>query len=235
METQMRKAAAISMLLLLAICLITTPYAFRPQVQLVCFELRATQKATECPPPYDDSMTNKHYKFEPSKWYVTCEYWINPSNTYGLEEAVVITAFTAAADAWDRETAFSVFAYQGTTTLLAGAYDGVNVISWGNYGDPNVIAVAYIWYIWEGFMHSKNLESDILLNTAWPWDVTGALDKMDVQAVATHEFGHVVGLWDLYACYDYWLTMYGYSNLGITYQRTLGLGDIKGLERLYGK
>ena len=50
----------------------------------------------------------------------------------------------------------------------------------------------------------------------------------------THEFGHWAGLADLYNSRDYWLTMYGYSNNGITYQRTLGRGDVLGLQKVYG-
>jgi len=50
----------------------------------------------------------------------------------------------------------------------------------------------------------------------------------------THEFGHWCGLADLYNDVDYWLTMYGYGDYGLTYARTLGLGDINGLHAVYG-
>ena len=57
---------------------------------------------------------------------------------------------------------------------------------------------------------------------------------MDVMDIMTHEFGHWCGLKDLYSDKDYWLTMYGYAGYGETYKRTLGLGDILGLQKVYG-
>lgn len=72
------------------------------------------------------------------------------------------------------------------------------------------------------------------MNTYYGWSLSGEAGKMDVQNIMTHEFGHWCGLDDLYNDADYWLTMYGYSNYGITYQRTLGLGDINGLKAVYG-
>lgn len=50
----------------------------------------------------------------------------------------------------------------------------------------------------------------------------------------THEFGHWFVLDDLYSDADYWLTMYGYAGYGETYKQTLGLGDIMGIQAIYG-
>jgi len=72
------------------------------------------------------------------------------------------------------------------------------------------------------------------MNTYYSWSVSGEAGKMDVQNIMTHEFGHWTGLADLYNDADYWLTMYGYGNFGETYKRTLGLGDILGLQKVYG-
>ena len=71
-------------------------------------------------------------------------------------------------------------------------------------------------------------------NTRFQWSLTGETGKMDVQNIMTHELGHFCGLKDLYNDADYWLTMYGYSDYGLTYARTLGLGDINGLKVVYG-
>jgi len=50
-----------------------------------------------------------------------------------------------------------------------------------------------------------------------------------VQDIATHEFGHWVGLDDLYLSLDRDLTMYGYGAGGELKKRTLGTGDITGV------
>jgi hypothetical protein len=49
-----------------------------------------------------------------------------------------------------------------------------------------------------------------------------------VQNIATHEFGHWVGLDDLYATTDKDLTMYGYGETKELKKDSLGLGDITG-------
>ena len=72
------------------------------------------------------------------------------------------------------------------------------------------------------------------MNTRFMWSLTGEVGKMDVQNIMTHELGHFCGLKDLYNDADYWLTMYGYSDYGLTYARALGLGDINGLKAVYG-
>jgi len=179
-------------------------------------------------PPTDDSMTNPHYKLLNYHWYTTAKYWVNPSNKYGFSVSEVVTAVKASADTWDKETAAAVFSYQGTTTKKTGRYDGYNVVAWGAY-QAGAIAVTYIWY-----SGSQILETDTRMNTFYKWNLNGEAGKMDVPNIMTHEFGHWAGLADLYNDVDYWLTMYGYADFGETYKRTLGLGDINGLEAWYG-
>jgi len=179
-------------------------------------------------PPSDDSSTNPAYTLLPYHWYITANYWINPNNKYGLSTSAVVTAITASANTWDSQTSASVFAYKGTTSKSAGKRDRINVISWGSY-QARVIAVTYIWY-----SGSQILETDMKLNTYYKWSLSGGTGKMDVRNIVTHEFGHWCGLADLYDDKDYWLTMYGYSDFGETYKQTLGLGDISGLQAVYG-
>jgi hypothetical protein len=179
-------------------------------------------------PPKDDSNKNGDYKLLGFHWYTTASYWINPSNNYGFTASVVIKAITASAETWDGETKSAVFKYLGSTSRQAGRYDGYNVVAWGNYR-VGVIAVTYIWYIGD-----RIVETDTRMNTRYKWSISGEAGKMDVRNIMTHEFGHWCGLDDLYDDKDYWLTMYGYADYGETYKRTLGLGDINGLEAVYG-
>jgi len=179
-------------------------------------------------PPADDSMTNPHYTLLGFYWSTTANYWVNPSNGYGLSTSAVVTAVNTSANTWDKETAATVFSYKGTTGRSAGKYDGFNVVAWGSYR-AGVIAVTYIWYI-----GNQILETDTRMNTLFRWSLSGEAKKMDVQNIMTHELGHWCGLADLYSDADYWLTMYGYSTYGETYKRTLGLGDINGLKAVYG-
>jgi hypothetical protein len=189
-------------------------------------------------PPEDDSMTNPDYKLLPFHWYTTAEYLINPTNTYGFSESDIVNNITAAANTWDDETNFQVFLYNDTTDRAAGKNDGYNVVSWGNYSQANVIAVTFIWctYTRVGWrVRAAMVETDTLLDVDFDWSLSGEAGKMDVQNIMTHEFGHWCGLDDLYRDRDYWLTMYGYASYGETWKQTLGLGDIRGLQKVYGK
>jgi len=174
-----------------------------------------------------DAGANPDYKLLRYHWYSTAEYYINPKNS-GLNEGGVISTITASAATWDSATASTVFSYKTSTTATAGSRDGLNLVSFGAY-KPGVIGVTYIWTIGR-----RIIETDTRLNTYYTWSLSGENGKMDVQNIMTHEFGHWAGLDDLYKSRDYWLTMYGYSNYGITYQRTLGLGDVLGLQKVYG-
>jgi hypothetical protein len=179
-------------------------------------------------PPSDDSMTNPDYQLLGFYWHTTINYYINPSNSYGFKTTSVVNTITASANTWDTQTSTQVFNYKGTTTKTAGKRDRYNVVSWGRY-QAGVIAVTYIWY-----SGNQIIETDCRMNTYYRWSLSGQSGRMDVQNIMTHEFGHWCGLADLYTDADYWLTMYGYSNYAIIYQRTLGVGDINGLQAVYG-
>lgn len=58
-------------------------------------------------------------------------------------------------------------------------------------------------------------------------------NQRDILSTAAHEFGHVIGLKDLYAKETGWLTMHGTGFPGYTYRRTLGRGDINSMRALY--
>jgi hypothetical protein len=179
-------------------------------------------------PPTDNSSTNPDYQLLGFYWYTTINYYINPSNGYGFKTTSVVNTITASANTWDAQTSAQVFSYKGTTTRTAGKRDRYNVVSWGRY-QAGVIAVTYIWY-----SGNQIIETDCRMNTYYRWSLSGQSGRMDLQNIMTHEFGHWCGLADLYSDADYWLTMYGYSNYAITYQRTLGVGDINGLQAVYG-
>jgi len=198
-------------------------------VHLMIVELREHERVVlNAIPSTDDSMTNPDYALLTFNWSTTANYWINTNNMYGFSASAVVTAIKASASAWDEQTSFAVFSYQGKTSRSAGRRDGYNVVAWGRY-QAGAIAVTYIWY-----RGTNILETDTIMNTFYRWSLSGEARKMDAQNIMTHEFGHWCGLNDLYQDKDYWLTMYGYAGYGETYKRTLGLGDTLGLQAVYG-
>ena len=201
------------------------------EVKLTVIETRIDEKGgvIYTIPSTDNSGTNPDYALLGYHWYSTANLYVNPANNYGFSSSSVVNVITTSANTWDSQTNSQVFSYKGTTSRTAGKYDGYNVVAFGRYRN-GVIGVTYLWS-----SGGHVVESDTLLNIRYSWSLTGAAGKMDVQNIITHEFGHWCGLADLYNSNDYWLTMYGYSNYGITYQQTLGKGDILGLQSIYGK
>jgi len=97
--------------------------------------------------------------------------------------------------------------------------------------------------LWINRYFETIVESDVAFSTSYTWadcTVTGSdcinpiNGKMDLQNIATHEFGHN-GLGDLYMPPSKALTMHGYSWYGDIGKRDLGTGDISGIQALYGE
>jgi len=104
--------------------------------------------------------------------------------------------------------------------------------------------VTIIWGYFTGPPQLREIiEFDIMFDTDFTWGYAGETsetqlgntDIMDLQNIATHEFGHGAGLADLYDSRASEETMYGYSTYGETKKRTLYIGDIKGIQKLYGQ
>ncbi len=77
--------------------------------------------------------------------------------------------------------------YEGPTAIVGYQRDGANTISWQDQGASSTLATTYTWY-----SGGTILENDIVFNDAQPWSISGS--DYDVETVALHEMGHVVGL-----------------------------------------
>ena len=184
------------------------------------------------PPKEEEEKVLDYYELCGGYLAETTEYYINP-NVSLVTEGDPISAVEAAAEAWDTVTAAGLFSYADITEKRWYALDGENTISWVKFTPRNYIAVVVMWYdpdtmiIWE---------FDVVFNTFHKWGIDPVKrDKaFDIQNIATHEFGHPVGLDDLYDEICSELTMYGYSSKGETKKCSLEEGDIAGAQCLYG-
>lgn len=159
-------------------------------------------------------------------------YVLNPTNPQGLDQGFISTAISAGAETWDEATNVELMnGFTTDSTAQYGVQDNRNVIAFGDYPQAGVIAVTTVWY---NTATKSIVEFDMLFDTDWTWgDASGDSSKMDLQNIATHEFGHTVGLGDVYQDACEAVTMYGYSDYGETDKRTLELPDIQGLVTLY--
>ena len=153
-----------------------------------------------------------------------------------LTNTQVSTAVSNAFVTWSTADSKQIFNYAGTTSAQNAKYDGTNAILWKPV-TSSAIAITYIWY----YTRTGNLaEVDTVFNKSLKWaynnpasgDCGGVSGKYDLQNIATHEFGHWVGLDDLYANVDKDLTMYGYGDLTELKKDSLGLGDILGVNNI---
>jgi hypothetical protein len=123
----------------------------------------------------------------------------------------------------------------GTTHRHFGRQpDGVNVVDFGDMaaiGMSNRTTLAYTQTWWSG---NRIVETDQRFNIHKRWSTSGARGAFDVQAVATHETGHTLGIAGDYAGRAHLgLTMAANIAPGETRPRTLGWGDILALRALY--
>ena len=167
-------------------------------------------------------------------------YYVNTNGAPDGALGEVSTAF----DAWDDVTAADLFLDAVATTVSGIKLDTQNTVSWVKIVPRNIIAMVSIWY--EDDSNPLTLdpvvEFDMVFNALLKWgiDTDGEgeeheLDNaFDVLNIATHEVGHVAGLADLYEEQYRQLTMYGYGGLTETLKISLEVGDIAGVQEIYG-
>ncbi len=132
--------------------------------------------------------------------------------------------------------------YEGTTTYESDMNssgdctlaDGVSSWDAGNLPAGTVAQTCWVTIPQPG--RNTLIEADVRFNTTdhnfSDGVQTGCTNKYDVRAVGTHEAGHVFGLDDLTGNHEE-LTMFGTSFKCNTKARTLGKGDILGLDEIY--
>jgi len=187
------------------------------------------------PPPNNEEppVNNSYYELLGISQADTTSYYVNPAGAPSGSISEVQEAF----EVWDAVTAQELFTYGGTTTSNWLELDGQNTVSWVSFLPRTTVAVTSLWYDADGTI----VEYDMAFNTLHRWGIDPddeGRQKLkrayDVENVATHEVGHVVGLADLYEDVYKELTMYGYTSKSETQKISLEEGDIAGAQYLYG-
>jgi hypothetical protein len=119
-----------------------------------------------------------------------------------------------------------------TGTGSCNARDTYNVRDFGDL-PTGVLAQVCYWYI---LVTNEIVEADMRFNTDYSWIRLPATcsNRWDVEAVATHEWGHVFGQGHVSEAEHGNLTMSTYINGACRQdERTLGRGDFLGLVNRY--
>lgn len=121
---------------------------------------------------------------------------------------------------------------QGIVNMPWGSkQDSINTNVWtpswpSNYGQT---ALGITWTSYDP-QSGKIIDADTHYNPTYAWSTSGAANKIDVQAVATHEIGHQLGM-DHSSVQD--ATMFYATGQGDTTGRSLSSDDIAGICHLY--
>jgi len=193
------------------------------------------------PAPYDGSFRIPRWAACGASWAYQFRpmgepYVINANcaDASAGDAATQRTLIQTAAATWSNAGADFAFTYGGESTLTSVAEDGTNLVFFSTSppGGGSYIAATYIWST-----GTSITECDLVFNDrdyTW-WNGSGSCSsKMDIQNIATHEFGHFLCLLDLYNAGDSEKTMYGLAVLCETKKRTLAPDDIAGIIGLYG-
>lgn len=104
-------------------------------------------------------------------------------------------AVARAASTWQAvETSAAAFEFVGFTGARPGSEDGLNTVGFLDRPDLERTLAATQFVIDE--VTGRIVETDIFFNTAVAWSVApdGEPDRFDLETIALHEIGHVLGL-----------------------------------------
>jgi hypothetical protein len=156
-------------------------------------------------------------------------FYVNPANLDVSADSAV-AALQVGMDVWNTQSGTSFrYEYGGVVSDTATAHDYRNVVMFRNVSNGGTIATTYSWWTTSGSL----LDSDIVF-----WDggfkfftgATGCSSGVYIEDVATHEFGHALGL-NHSSASD--ATMYPTYTLCTSGLRTLASDDIAGMKSLY--
>ncbi len=140
------------------------------------------------------------------------------------------TAIVSAEETWDGFVSTRDFA-RDDGSPSDNPCGGVNEIEWVSIdGEGNVLAATSVC---RNVVTKEIVGFRMFFDTDEDWATDESSDKMDVENVASHEWGHVMGLGHTNKPKSGCLTMYNFAEEGETQKRTLGWGDKLGMDVLY--
>lgn len=139
------------------------------------------------------------YTLNGRKWFTSSDarFYLNNSNgpSCCLTSSQQDSQITSGINAW------GIASKGGTTTKSGAKKDGVNAISWGRLGGTTLGVTNYVStdtsqsQVCSGNLIYRFVEVDVRFNNQFTWQTSSTCTNgYDLAGVATHEFGHAVGL-----------------------------------------
>jgi hypothetical protein len=139
------------------------------------------------------------YTLNGRKWFSSAEakFYLNNSSgpTCCLSSSQQDSQITSGINAW------GIAGKGGSTTKSGAKKDGTNVISWSRLGGTTLGVTNYVStdtsqsQVCSGNLIYRFVEVDVRFNNSFTWQTSSTCTNgYDLAGVATHEFGHAVGL-----------------------------------------
>ena len=170
------------------------------------------------------------------KWVsMPISYSINARGLSQIANGSEFNAVQASFQTWQDVAAADIrFDYRGTTQVRGVGRDGINLVSFADDSTAlgsSTLAATYSFLCLPCSDYPIQ-EADIIVNDDYSWTTSGESGKYDIQAVLTHEIGHLLGL-DHSALVS--SVMVPFASPTQIDQRTLQYDDIAGVVEMYPK
>ena len=123
------------------------------------------------------------------------DYFVSDSGVDGVSVDAFEGALQRAAASWEAAPGSAItFRYAGRTAARPLDLDGRNTVGFVNRADLD--GVVGLTATITDLISGEVIESDMFLNAAFDWSVasSGEEGRFDVESIALHEFGHMLGL-----------------------------------------
>jgi hypothetical protein len=139
------------------------------------------------------------YTLNGRKWFSSGDATFYLNNSSGpaccLSASALQSQIVSGINAW------GIASFGGSTSASGAKRDGVNAVSWGKLGGTTLGVTNYIStdqsqsQVCNGNLIYRFTEVDVRFNSAYNWQTSSTCTNgFDLAGVATHEFGHAVGL-----------------------------------------
>ena len=176
-------------------------------------------------------------------------YVVHGRNNQALTEDLIVRSLDMARDAWscslDSKRILAIGPMLRYDSLMSGEDivlvrpTGENEVGFAEIrGQPGTVAVTVVWGVFSGDERFREISEFKMIFDQKHFRFGNSSESptapiIDLPATATHEWGHALGLDDIYDAHCTSVTMFGTSSVGETNKRSLETDDKLGVSSLY--